>query len=315
MPAKKHLLNALKILVLSVASFYIFTKFWQNLTDLKQIHFRIENFALLIVSFALCMVFFGIKVSNWHFILIRFQPSMRYVDSARIWFGSQTIKYIPGKIWFLLGRFYLGQHLLTKPVIFITSFIEILLMLVSGTLIFFVFGDLVNLIHLTGILRTGYVIIFAVVLALAAIHPFFLNIYQNVLARLFKQPKVRIELTFTSLLLLLLAYCANWILFGISSYLIIISFFELHVAFWGQVVGIFAISYVVGFLSLLTPGGIGVRESVQVYFLSGLMPESITALIAIVSRLFWVTCEIIGAAIFVGLRKVLSMRRDKSSTG
>lgn len=310
MNSKKHLLFAFKILIILFASFYIISKVWQNFSALKQISFHINNIFLLIIAFMLYMLFFMIKVCNWHWILKQFNKSIPFTDSAKIWFGSQTIKYIPGKIWFLLGRFYLANKLLTYPMIFLASFIEILLMLISGTLIFLIFGKFFEWINLPLYLQSEYFILLMLVGAVVAIHPFFLQIYQNILSRLFKQSKEKIRLNFIFLLILLPVYGINWLLFGFASYLVIVSFFKLAISYLTQVIGIFAISYVIGFLSFLTPGGIGVRESVQVYFLAKMIPDPITALVAIISRIFWISCELLGAGIFVGLKRLLAFRKS-----
>ena len=313
MTSKKYLLLAFKILILLLTSFYIVSRIWQNLSDLKRISFQINDIILLLVAFLLYMLFFAIKVLNWHLILRQFNRSIPFGNSAKIWFGSQTIKYIPGKIWFLVGRFYLANKELTHPVVFIASFIEILLMLISGMLIFLIFGRLSELVQLPLDLRSDVFILLAVLGALVAIHPFFLQIYQNISSRLFRQPRERINLKFQFLLMLLLIYGLNWLLFGFANYLLMLSFSELPIHYLIQIVGIFAISYVIGFLSFLTPGGIGVRESVQVYFLSGLIPHPITALIAVISRIFWISCEVIGAGIFVGVRRILTLKRTRLS--
>jgi uncharacterized membrane protein YbhN (UPF0104 family) len=64
--------------------------------------------------------------------------------------------------------------------------------------------------------------------------------------------------------------------------------------------GIFAISGLLGFYSLITPGGLGVREGFQAYLMSMFMPVSIAIFISIFSRI-WITLAEIGAA-FVSLK-------------
>ena len=54
------------------------------------------------------------------------------------------------------------------------------------------------------------------------------------------------------------------------------------------IVGTFSISWLVGYYTFLSPGGLGVQEGVQVYLLNFFFPSPISIVIALASRL-WIT--------------------------
>jgi hypothetical protein len=56
-------------------------------------------------------------------------------------------------------------------------------------------------------------------------------------------------------------------------------------------------AYVVGYLSLLTPGGLGVREGVMILLLAPLFPVPVPTVIALAARLWVILGEVAGAAI------------------
>ena len=70
----------------------------------------------------------------------------------------------------------------------------------------------------------------------------------------------------------------------------------------------FAAAYVLGYLSMLTPSGLGVREGVLVLLLEPLFPEPLPVVIALAARI-WMTLGELGAA---GVA-ALTLRRTRTS--
>jgi uncharacterized membrane protein YbhN (UPF0104 family) len=58
---------------------------------------------------------------------------------------------------------------------------------------------------------------------------------------------------------------------------------------WGQfpaMMGIYAAAWTVGFLSMLAPGGLGIREGVLSLLLSAYLPPATATLVALLSRIW-----------------------------
>ncbi|MBI5957020.1 MAG: hypothetical protein HY871_08465, partial [Chloroflexi bacterium] len=60
---------------------------------------------------------------------------------------------------------------------------------------------------------------------------------------------------------------------------------------------VFAASYVIGFLSLLTPSGLGVREGVMILLLAPAFSLPVATVISIVSRLWMISGELFGTGV------------------
>ena len=62
-----------------------------------------------------------------------------------------------------------------------------------------------------------------------------------------------------------------------------------------QAIGVFTCSYIVGFLALFAPGGLGPRESVFLLMLSGQIGLKAAAALALASRLLLTATELLPA--------------------
>ena len=98
---------------------------------------------------------------------------------------------------------------------------------------------------------------------------------------------------------LLPGYCATWLAYGCGLYLLGLSIHPLPLTAIPALVGIFAIAWVVGFLSFITPSGLGVREGVLGYLLSSLMPLPVALLLALLARVWLTLAELCCAALVV----------------
>jgi uncharacterized membrane protein YbhN (UPF0104 family) len=95
----------------------------------------------------------------------------------------------------------------------------------------------------------------------------------------------------------------TWALFAASLWVTIQPFVE-HLPPYAQIVGVYSLAYVIGFVVPFAPAGLGVRELVLVLGLSAWLNADIALLLAGVNRLVYFFAEIVLAA--VGLVKNLT---------
>lgn len=76
------------------------------------------------------------------------------------------------------------------------------------------------------------------------------------------------------------------------------------------IVGTFSISWLVGYYALLSPGGLGIQEGVQVYLLQFFFPLPISIVIAFAARL-WMTI----GDLCVSLLAVILLMHENHSQG
>lgn len=86
--------------------------------------------------------------------------------------------------------------------------------------------------------------------------------------------------------LLLLTYLVVWVLFGASLSALIEGVGGGYLGI-GQSAAIFAVSWLLGFVVIVVPGGLGIRESVMVLLLTPWISPELGATVAVISRLLW----------------------------
>jgi uncharacterized membrane protein YbhN (UPF0104 family) len=75
-----------------------------------------------------------------------------------------------------------------------------------------------------------------------------------------------------------------------------------------------SLSWVVGYLALITPGGLGVREGTMLVMLNNVMNMQTALLFPILSRLLYLTAEALlgGAALFLGLKYDIFSSKERT---
>jgi hypothetical protein len=135
----------------------------------------------------------------------------------------------------------------------------------------------------------------------AAVHPWVLEQLINFVLRLLKRDPVKIEFTFGQLLYITGLYTLSWCGYGLSLYVFISSLTPLSTSLVWALIPIHAMAYTAGLLVLLTPGGIGVRESFLAVFLGYYLPEAVATPSAWLSRLWFTAAELLCLAVSAGV--------------
>jgi uncharacterized membrane protein YbhN (UPF0104 family) len=94
---------------------------------------------------------------------------------------------------------------------------------------------------------------------------------------------------------LVLRYIPAWLLIGTSTWCIARAF-DPHVG-WMAIAPAAMLSWVVGFVLVPVPGGVGVREAAFVALVGGSVPAGVRATVAIVARLAFMLVDAVGALI------------------
>jgi hypothetical protein len=227
-------------------------------------------------------------------------------DSTRpaIWhafFVGQVAKYLPGSVWSLPGRAYLYHHRGLPAARSVEAIFWEASLTVTGAAILAVVG----LPLLTGFdyvlvvvgLLGGFVLVFtgAVVFFRS---PFLRGYLQRVHARnrlLTWLKTFELHLPPGKLITITLFYIIDWLVIGLGFAALAAAFgADLTAARWIQAAGLFAGAWAVGFLILVTPGGIGVRDGLLVIGLSTAASDPLPLVIAVAARLCWIGAEVIG---------------------
>jgi glycosyltransferase 2 family protein len=225
----------------------------------------------------------------------------------RIWFLSNLARYIPGKIFQFVAVAQLARGaglpagVLLASLLIHTGFA----LLSAGLLSAWTLGG-----HLGTAVPFPLIVGAATVASAAVVHPTLLNLALSVVSRMARRDLLRWYGRWRDGVLLLLLSVVSWSFYGVAYFLFLAALTPLPISAVPQLSGINALSFVAGYLALVTPGGLGVREAAMTALLLPLLPRSVAAVLAIASRLWTIAAEIIG-----GMIALIVARRMKPGSG
>ena len=135
-------------------------------------------------------------------------------------------------------------------------------------------------------------------LLLGGLYPPLLQASLNFILRKLGREQISITLHYGDILLITAFWMASWLIAGAGFYLLIdsIASISLSPAGLAIAIGIYAIGWDVGFLSFVTPSGLGFREATIIVLLtaSNLVPGvAIATVLAFVARLLATASELV----------------------
>src|SRR6266702_1594036 len=277
----------------------------KNWADLTAYSFQLNPWllALAFLGFMLQELSYGLI---WRAVLARLGSHLGLRTCLRIYLASEFVRYIPGNVWHVLTRIlWVGKYGVSRPVAFASMAIELITKLAAGVLIFAVslvfwqnLGAVGTLLHGSLVIVLGVGIIFAL---LVGLHPSILNGLINLALRLLKRDPVVLTLRYSDILLVTLAWCASWLVAGVAFYLLVLALWPgTPLVALPICIGIYALAWDIGFVSFITPSGLGFREGAIVgLFALSLMslPTGLGYIIALLSRLVSTLAELVCVSI------------------
>lgn len=240
------------------------------------------NFLLLFLSFVILQFAFFSKSVLWYLCLLRFGIRTHFKVAFVSQFKSILMKYIPGKIWVIIGRANIisQQGFPLKYCSFLSGLMQ-LLTVTSGLIVgimgivFFEFFFLPS------------VVFYALLTILIIVLLFFSrerNIPELHLKRILKTLQPLSGHRIPPVLDIIILSILHWLLMGVAFFLFIKSIFS-NVGFHPILLQPLANN--IGIISPFSPGGLGVREGVMIGYLTiGGMSLATATNISIAAR-FW----------------------------
>jgi hypothetical protein len=273
--------------------------------DIKAI-FRQVDFLYLEISTLILVFGFLLRPTSFQIFTRLSSKRLSYFQSARAYYLTQLTKYLPGGIWV-----YPSRVVVLKDVGVAASISSLGLVFESLTMVIasFYLGSLFLLGGLTDIawFKQIQAIVLLGSLLVSVGFVFLPELSRRFTPAFYKKFDLLYFLEQVSLLhrgiALFGAIAVNvlmWVLAGISFHLLVLSFGESGITILLSI-SVFSIAWLVGFLSIFNPGGVGIREVVIVMILSHILPDPLPLMAAILSRLVWTFGEVFFFLVFFGL--------------
>lgn len=298
----RRVLGYLVALAALVSLGYLLAQTWG---DVVKADFKFEfELPPLIVSLVLLVAARGFAVEAWRRILISLGNPFDFGFGARVWFMSNLTRYIPGNVWQVATMMVMVQtrgvsktNALLSQVVYTALALAIAGLL--GVMFVFVRPEIFN-----GLLPTSlaayaplaFAIVFAllvVVFALPATNRLIVAVTARVMRRSITAPTP----TFTRGLVPPLFSLLMWLTNGVAFYLFINSITPIPLAQLPAFIAMNAGAYWIGYISFLTPSGLGVREGVLAFMLAAFFPTPIAVVLSLVTRLWTTAGELLGVVL------------------
>jgi uncharacterized membrane protein YbhN (UPF0104 family) len=281
----------LTIAVLAVVAGFFVATLAARWNDVISLNWRLEPW-LFVMATVLLALSYGLVAWLWGVALHR-AAGTRPATGARIWFLSNLARYVPGNVWSYVGAVELARRegvarRTTLAVMALTQVLSVGVALLVGLPVL-----LAERARLGRPALLGAVAVAVVAAGAAVFRRQLLGLVRRRLPGL--DPAALVPAPGT-VALLTVGYAAYWAVTGLAFAALVASAYRLAPGDVPLVVAAYAAAYAVGFLSLLTPAGLGVREGVLVIALVPVLPAGPALVVALVSRVWTMLAELAGAA-------------------
>ncbi|MCL4417952.1 MAG: DUF2079 domain-containing protein [Actinobacteria bacterium] len=248
------------------------------------------NYFILLLGFFCFIAYFFLRGYVWQLLLKAKNYNLSFREVLYFWEISEFKRYIPGNIWSFIGRGVSFTDLKVKKNDIVHSLVveAVLIIISSITVSLLSMQFLIGPLHLL-YENTIYIAFFLLVICLNLIFVYSSLLKGKVKNRIVSYflnefpAEVNIRLLFISLL--------SFFFFGLGSFFVTFAFFGLDLNLVFVLTGFFCLALIAGYLSFITPMGLGVREGIIVYGLSHLVSVSIAGSASILARIFLIATE------------------------
>jgi hypothetical protein len=237
---------------------------------------------------------YAVLIEAWRRVVLSMGQRLNFPIAARIWFLASLGKYVPGKVWAIAGAAVLAQRAGVDPAAAVAGAMVLqALAVASGAAVVAVTArDALQVVGPDAVPIAGVFCALSLAgVAVLASQPL-LDRVGNVLPG--SWPRLRA----VPPAMLVTAFAANviaWAGYGFALLLLTRGFLPGVVLSFPQAVGVFTCSYLVGFIALFAPGGLGPRESLFLLMLAGDIGLKPAAALALASRLLLTATEVLPA--------------------
>lgn len=261
-------------------------------------------FSILLIILSLSILVFGWKKSVEMFL--KEKEKLPYINALKSFIIAGFGRYIPGKIWAFGGRIVILKNDLninefkTANALIVDTIFMMLSSFITGIPALFALKTKIKIWYFLIIIALSFILI----------NPKFFKLYFKIYKKIFKKKNLEqgIHITWKKLSLTFLPYFLSWIIYAFAFGVFIVSFGvkKSEILFYSS---IYPISWFIGFISLFSPAGIGIREGIMTLFLTKFLPNKLAISLSILSRIWTLTGELSFALFYLILQILKRLRR------
>jgi uncharacterized membrane protein YbhN (UPF0104 family) len=308
MKFSKYIKVSLSILLVALFILFFYKEFKENWESVRTLQLEM-NWKYLVLGIFMMIANYLCTTLSWHIGINYFDnhKKLKFTQSIALVNISQLGKYIPGKIWsYMIQIYWLASKGVPKTTVLylniVTTLLSILVSLSMGCLLLIM---LPNLYHL----KTEILIFISLLLVinLVLFNKNFLRFFIKMFSRITGQKISFYQLSTRRIISMQLLYITGTFFWALAG-----CFISLSIGFSLDSLRIIFISSamllgdVIGFLILIAPGGLGVREGTMFLILKGTGIIQFALIFPIVVRLSSIVTDLI-----MGIVSVMILSKSK----
>jgi len=271
---------------------------WDGVTAALAAISPLQLLAVLAVSLA----YVFLTMLSWRAVMTDLGSRLSVRDASRVFFVSQVGKYLPGGVWNIVAAAEMGaDHEIPRRRSVSVMAVSILVSIVTGLLLAVV-AVLLGPAELRE--QFGWVA-WTLPVFLVLLLPPVLNRVLGVALSLVRRPSLEQPLTAGGVARSAAWALAGWVLVGVQVWLIAAQLgMEADLATLALAVGGYALAWIVGFLAIVVPAGVGVREAVLGALLAGQLDAGAVVVTVLLARVVLTVADLV-----LGLGAMSLLRR------
>ena len=251
-------------------------------------------------SGAVFLLAHGVLVMTWRMVLSCWGDRLPFWSAARVWSVSNLGRYVPGNIWTIGAMGAMARELDVSPIAASGSaLLGTLVNIAVGFVVALVSGHALLLTQVAAPLRTFTV---AVILAAAGsllLLPFAIPRVAGVAGRMTRRP-LQATLPMRAVVYSLIGNVIAWLVYGAAFQLFVAGVLGRSTGGYLSYLAAYTSSYLIGYIFLFAPAGVGFRETAMLELLqvAGLASRPEAALVTVTSRIWLTLLEVVPALLF-----------------
>jgi glycosyltransferase 2 family protein len=298
----------LTLAVVGFAGWYL----WEQWTAATENGYRFDfQVGWLLAASVIILTTFAVLIETWRRVVAQLGSPLTFGAAARIWFVSNLGKYVPGRIWALTTMAMLaGEQGVPVSVVGASSVVLMTSNVATGFAVVLLMsaGTVQRLAGSIAAIVAATIGLFVLLFAAP-----YIATHWNRFAKRFHRAQLTVEIPAAAILMAIIGTTMSWFLYGLAFMLFVRSIIGTAPGPYAAYVTANAASYLVGYLMIIAPAGIGFREVALATILPalGIATRPQGAVIAIASRI-WLTVLEIAPSLLALLRRRRAAQATRS---
>ncbi|MEW5924258.1 MAG: lysylphosphatidylglycerol synthase transmembrane domain-containing protein [Candidatus Zixiibacteriota bacterium] len=294
METKKLIKQVIGWILAAVIIYILFRTIYNNRDELLNWHWQI-NWINAVLAMIFLFVAYITASQAWRVLLHGFGHNVRLHESFRVVYLANLGRYIPGKVWQVIGMVGLAREVNIPARVSLASFalIQAYALPASFLLVPLLLwrSDALASLEVYRDIVYAFMTVVLLVFLILFFWPNGLDWALNKILRIFKQETIVYKPSFGNRISIFIWYIITWILFGLSFHFFLRALIAEPVLDIRFSTGVYIAAYNLGYIAIISPGGLGIREGVITALLATSFGQPIAASISLIHRVLITIAE------------------------